>query len=354
MKAPSQAALRDGSAPVRARKSVAGRIVVASVLASFVGVVVAMKYGLLEGVSSVLTKILALLSLNMVPPVGAAPAQSQTEIVDCSVFAPPSAPPGRSVFVQVFLHAAEQFERAETIASKIDQAAYLRGISTLQTEVTRGQRLSVTLDCLELAPDVASREVVWRGHPQAVRFRVTIPNDAPHGRDFFPIVRVSIEGVPVGFVEFAIGCRDGTIREADGTGDAVRRYKYAFLSHASQDRKEVMKFARALSAAKIGFFQDILSLEPGDEWEERLFQEIDRCDVFYLFWSKHAANSAMVRREAEHAHKRSTLTLSKAPSITPIRLDASPLPTDPPHPPWMMKIHFDDAFRKLIEAETSS
>ena len=93
-------------------------------------------------------------------------------------------------------------------------------------------------------------------------------------------------------------------------------------------------------------------MQPGEEWEPRLFDEIDRCDVFYLFWSKHAAASSMVQREAERAYERGYLGARRVPDITPIRLDSSPLPTVPPHAQWMTKIHFDDYFRKLVEAET--
>jgi hypothetical protein len=324
-------------------------IAIASGLGIAAVTAIATKAGLLD---AVVGKLLALLKLNVFPPVGAVDQPKEaSDVVDCSVFAPPSAPAGKTIFVQVFLHAPEQMDKAEEIATKIDQGSRLRSIATLQTEVTRGQRLAITLDCLELDPDVAHREIVWRGHPQAVSFRVAIPRGARHGQEFFPIVRVSIEGVPVGFLEFAIACRDEPIGEADGSGKDARRYRYAFLSHASQDRKEVTKFARALSAARIGFFQDILSLEPGEEWEERLFEEIDRCDVFYLFWSEHAAASEMVQREAEHAHQRASRSRAKVPDITPIRLDGSSLPKHPPHSAWMEKIHFDDYFRKLIEAE---
>jgi hypothetical protein len=337
------------SAPRQSKRSGTPLIAIASALVAAVATAVAMQAGFLDGVFA---KLLALLKLNVFPPVAVVGQPQETsEVVDCSVFAPPSAPAGKSMFVQVFLHAPEQLDRAEGIATKIDQGSRLRSIATLQTEVAGGQRLAITLDCLELAPDVAHKEIVWRGHPQAVSFRITIPQGTRHGQEFFPIVRVSIEGVPVGFLEFSIGCHDEPIGEADGSGKDARRYRYAFLSHASQDRKEVTKFARALSAAKIGFFQDILSLEPGDEWEERLFQEIDRCDVFYLFWSKHGAASEMVQREAEHAHRRASRSRAKIPDITPIRLDASSLPKHPPHSAWMEKIHFDDYFRKLIEAE---
>ena len=63
--------------------------------------------------------------------------------------------------------------------------------------MTRGQRLAITLDCPELVPDEPCREMLWRGYPQAVSFRVTIPEGTAHGRDFYPVVRISIEGAPV-------------------------------------------------------------------------------------------------------------------------------------------------------------
>ena len=332
--------------PASASRKAGGiALVIASGVAAFGATVIAVRTGVVD---NLLTKLLALLNLNVFPPVGA-PKQPQenAEIVDFSAFAPPSAPGGKSVFVQVFLHAPSDLERAETIANKIDEIAQLRSSGTLQTELVRGQRLTVRFDCAELKCDEPIREVVWRGHPQAVSFRVTIPTDTADRHDFFPKVRVSIEGVPVGFLEFMIICRNEKISEADGAGKAARRYKYAFLSYAVQDRNEVTKFARALNAARIDFFQDILSLDPGDQWEQRLFEEIDRCDVFYLFWSHHAAASAMVRKEAEHAYRRASLTISKLPDITPIRLDDA-LPTNPPHASWMTKIHFDDRFRQLI------
>jgi hypothetical protein len=341
--------------PAPAAKALRAGLPLAAILVATVAVAGAWKAGLLDSLASAAGKLLAFLKLNSFPPAGALPgAQEDTEVVDCSVFAPPSAAPGKSIFVQVFLHPPEQLDRAEAIAGRIDPGSRLRSIATLQTEVARGQRLAITLDCPAFSADAPSREVVWRGRPQAVSIRVTVPADARHGQEFFPVVRVSVEGVPVGFLEFVLTCEDAQTGEADATGKEARRYRYAFLSHASQDRTEVIKFARALSAAKIDFFQDIFSLRPGDDWEQRLFEEIDRCDVFYLFWSQHSAQSEMVRREAEHAHRRAVRMGRRVPDITPIRLDSSPLPTHPPHPAWMPKIHFDDHFRRLIEAEDAN
>ncbi len=338
--------------PVPSAQALRAGLPLATLLIAAVAAVGAWKVGLLDGLASAAGKLLAFLKLNAFPPAGAPPGSHEAaEIVDCSVFSPPAAAAGRSVFVQVFLHPPEQLDRAEAIAGKIDPGSRLRSIATLQAEVARGQRLAITLDCPALFSEAPSREVVWRGRPQAVSFRVTIPAEARHGQEFFPVVRVSVDGIPVGFLEFVLACENAAAKATDVTGKEARRYRYAFLSHASQDRAEVIRFARALSAARIDFFQDIFSLRPGDDWERRLFEEIDRCDVFYLFWSQHAAQSEMVRREAEHAYRRASHMGRRVPDITPIRLDSSPLPTHPPHPAWMPRIHFDDFYRRLLEGQ---
>jgi hypothetical protein len=284
------------------------------------------------------------------PPIASDQRPTLTDVIECSAFAPATVSAGKSFFIQVLvhLHTPDERARAMGIATMIDETAKLRSIATLLTEVARGQKLAITFDCPELEPNIPVQEAVWRGQTQAVSFRVTMPQDAKEGGDYFPTIRVSIDGAPVGMLQFAVSCRDG-LAETEGAGKLARRYQYAFLSYASQDRAEVTKFARALNAAKIDFFQDFIKLRSGEEWETRLYEEIDKCDVFYLFWSEHSAKSEMVQKEAERAHQRAANSFGKVPDITPIRLDASPLPTHPPHAEWMGKIHFDDYFRKLIE-----
>jgi hypothetical protein len=128
----------------------------------------------------------------------------------------------------------------------------------------------------------------------------------------------------------------------------ARRYRRAFLSYASPDRAEVLKRAQSLKVVGIDFFQDLLSLEPGDRWENRLYEEIDKCDLFLLFWSTHAAKSQWVIKETERALARRGATIHDGePSIIPIVLEGPPVP----HPPSSLAdIHFNDALRYVIAA----
>jgi len=89
-----------------------------------------------------------------------------------------------------------------------------------------------------------------------------------------------------------------------------------------------------------------LSIEPGERWEQRLYEEIDRCDLFLLFWSKNAARSEWVLREAERAVARQDASEGTEPDITPIVLEGPPVPE--PIPDWLQHLHFNDHLIFLI------
>jgi TIR domain len=146
-------------------------------------------------------------------------------------------------------------------------------------------------------------------------------------------------GIPVGWVGFVLSCRKlAEQEELVPNGRVARRYKYAFISYAREDRREVKKRVQALRTAKIRFFQDILSLDPGDRWARRLYQEIDRCDLFILFWSRAAGNSEWVGREIERALQKRQASTEELPDIAPIALEAL---RDAPPPPVLAAFHFD-------------
>jgi hypothetical protein len=165
--------------------------------------------------------------------------------------------------------------------------------------------------------------------------------------DFHLCVRVLLNSVPIGTLRFTLAgvARDEVDHSPQIRGDAAHRYQHAFLSYASPDRAEVLKRVQALNAVRIDFFQDLLNLKPGDRWEKRVYEEIDRCDLFLLFWSSHAAKSDWVIREAEYALERSKA--SSIPDIAPIILEGPPVPLPPTS---LRDIHFNDSLRYVISA----
>ena len=122
-------------------------------------------------------------------------------------------------------------------------------------------------------------------------------------------------------------------------GDQAKRYTRAFLSYASADRPKVLDRVQMLRLLRVDYFQDLLTLEPGERWEQRLFEEIERSDLFILFWSRQARASKWVRRETRHALGFRAGELG-APEICPVIVEGPPVAR-----PWreLADLHFNDS-----------
>ncbi len=284
--------------------------------------------------------------LHAVTPPGPAPDATRADLVDASVFGPTAVQAGEECLIQVFLHRLGQREVAKALALEADPDATPRGLQTLAAEIERGQQVDIILEGRGLGVEDERQTLVWRGEPCACQFIVTAPGSSG-GRTFHPRVIVLVDSVPVGSITFALITKkdETTAPKTEQLGDRAKRYTYAFLSYASPDRAEVIKRAQGLKAGGTHFFNDLLSLEPGERWEKRLYREIDRCDVFYLFWSSKAKDSEWVMKETNYALARRAGSGDGDPDIIPVIIEGPP----PPAPPESLKdIHFNDSLLYVL------
>jgi class 3 adenylate cyclase len=273
-----------------------------------------------------------------------------SDLVDVSAFAPEGGMAGTEVIVQVFLHRLDDAAIAEEWARAADPDATRRGTATLVAEIARGKRVDIRLEGRDTTIDEPLQSIVWRGEPSAVQFLVTLPK-ATTDHSCSLRVRILLDQVPIGSLRFALKVSAATPvdqRSVEIRGNSAARYHRAFLSYATPDRPEVLKRAQALRAADIQFFQDFLSIEPGERWERHLHEEIDRCDLFLLFWSSSAARSEWVLREAQLAAARQNTSPDEEPDITPIILEGPPVPQ--PIPDCLKHLQFNDYLVYLIDA----
>ena len=270
-------------------------------------------------------------------------ADSVEDAVECSIFGPPAAPPATTVLIQAFLHLANQAERASFLATTMDTSAKLKGTKSLDLPIKRGARVDIALSANGLAVDEPVQSVVWRGESAYCQFLAKVP-EGTSGQSFFPVLRVSVDGKLLGAIKFRLSS-DATASKptSEPLGDHVGRYKYAFVSYASKDRKEVLKRVQMLEIMKTEFFQDILSLDPGDRWERKLYENIDRCDLFLLFWSQAAKESQWVIKEAEYALAHQRENPRSEPDLVPVVLQQNV-----PPPPSLFAFHFNDRIQYLI------
>jgi hypothetical protein len=254
---------------------------------------------------------------------------------------------GQQVLIQVYLHQRKHTAHVAERARHADPGAKLRGVETLDCEIRRGQRFYIELEAKGLIIEDSAQSFVWQGTAHACYFSARLPRSTRE-RGFHIRVRVFIEAVPVGSLCFTLGVSSETRTERQEMtmrGEFARRYRAAFISYASADRPEVLKRVQVIRQLGIDVFQDILSLDPGHRWKLRLFEEINRCDVFMLFWSRKAKASKWVLREVSYALKQQTRSPTKLPDIKPVVLEGPP----PPRPPKSLQhIHFDDPICYVI------
>jgi class 3 adenylate cyclase len=284
------------------------------------------------------------------PTTRSAEQQPSLDLVDVSAFAPAGGSAGSEVLVQVFLHRLDDAAIVQMKAGAADPDTIRRGTATLVAEIARGKRVDILLEGRDIEIDDPLQSLVWRGEPCAAGFLVTLP-ETTADRSCNLRVRILLDDVPIGSLRFALKVSAHTPIDPRGVtirGDTAARYHRAFLSYATPDRPEVLKRAQALQAAHIEFFQDILSIEPGERWEQELYKEIDLCDLFLLFWSANAARSEWVLREAELAVARQSASPDEEPDITPIILEGPPVPQ--PIPDFLKHLQFNDYLVYLIAA----
>ncbi len=89
-----------------------------------------------------------------------------------------------------------------------------------------------------------------------------------------------------------------------------------------------------MACPDLDVFVDLLSLRRGERWQDRLEAEIERRDVFYLFWSRAASTSEWVDREWRMA-----LAMRGVDYVDPIPLVS---PKEVPPPRELAELHFDD------------
>lgn len=274
------------------------------------------------------------------PVTGTTDRADTADVVDCTVFAPERVRPSQTVFVQVFAHLLKQAWDVSLLAKSFDRAARPRAVRSLASPIPRGCQLIFELRMPAATVEDPVQTLVWRGRPESVQFAVRLQGIP--AREYIGTIVVRRDIWPVGHVKFKLDI-DPVAAAASHlvpVGDQARCYTRAFLSYASEDRPKVIDRVQMLRLIQIEYFQDLLGLDPGERWQRRLYDEIERSDLFILFWSGRARASKWVRRETQHALAHRAGKEFGTPEICPVIVEGPPVA-----PPWkeLADLHFNDA-----------
>jgi hypothetical protein len=267
-------------------------------------------------------------------------ARGETAPADATAFAPKRLRRGSPELVRIVIHQPKDLLAVIKAARQIDPRTDPAPSGMKVGDVAMGASVGVSLEVRGAACDGAVQRRVWQGEPLDFNFSAEADGDV---KQVVFLARVFVDDAQIGVLAFTRPVGGANKKPHDADRVRLKRHKRVFLSYSSKDRETVAAIATAYEAAGVEHFFDRTSLKSGEEWSPRLRREIERADLFHLCWSKSAAASQWVEKEAEHALTRRRR--AKKPEITVQMLDGPPWA---PHPPHLDSINFDDFVRAAI------
>ncbi len=122
--------------------------------------------------------------------------------------------------------------------------------------------------------------------------------------------------------------------------EIVLPLKLAFLCHAKEDKDQVEEIGSKLLTDGFLTWYDEKDLLPGDDWQQVIEQEIEKCDFFLAFLSSRSCEkTGYVQRELRYALQQRDRRPFDRRFIIPILLDACDVPRE------LRQIHFLELWR---------
>ena len=207
-------------------------------------------------------------------------------------------------------------------------------------KVTEGDKVKIILSSPNISIDDNLETGIWQGKHLDFSFAVFLPDDYINRQILF-FAKVYINDVPATKLKFIAGVESPVEQKL-----AIEREDVlsAFVSYASQDRKQVAAIIQGMKTARpdLDVFFDVDSLRSGDRWEQSLYQEIEKRDILFLCWSHFARDSHWVNAEWRYA-----LEHKGEESIEPVPIES---PEQCPPPQELKHKHFNDKLLYIINA----
>lgn len=257
-----------------------------------------------------------------------------TDCVQFSVTTPRILVAGQSFVLDVWAYLkrdlAVVIERAREAQSGREARVRIKG----PVPIVRQTVMHLALQVPDFGIDNLEDTIYWTGDIGNATFPVNVPDHAMKG-SYLGKVSFFVSGLLIAKVDFEmeVGTKQ---QEADDVTVCEVRPKTAFASYATEDRDEVLARIQGMLKVlpELDIFLDVASLRSGEKWADRLEQEIQCRDIFYLFWSLAASRSQWVEKEWQTA-----LTTKGLEYISPVPLV---LPNKVPPPHELASLHFGE------------
>lgn len=263
------------------------------------------------------------------------------ELCNSAVFAPAEIDRGDEMFVQVYIYKDEETNQVIKDSKMCDENTTQRAYTPLNFPIKKGDKITVKLRVYD---DIGFNEeyikrTIWQDKFTKCGFFVKTTNISSK---VMGDVIISVNGLELGQMSFfsrIVSHPDKGI----SSNIVSKLYRSVFISYSHKDDNTVKVITDAYkSLGIVDYFYDRHSLLPGEIFEDRIFEFIDKCDLFVLCWSKNAEKSNWVKIERDRAFE---LALKKPPHLRMYPINISPYASPPPEMAEIM--HFGD-YDKLI------
>lgn len=247
-----------------------------------------------------------------------------------SVFAPAEVKRKSHLQIQVYLHLYKEIELVKSLANESDKNAERRDYIPLSLKLRKGDRIDIDFNVYGETCLISERKfVIWQGSFTKCSFDYFVPMNIDVD-ELSCEVNLVVNGALIGEMRFITRIVESPIKLNPEV--LSKTFKKIFISYAHQDIKQVKHLALAYKAQGVDYFFDRDKLNPGDVYEEKIFDYIDNSDLFILCWSKNAEKSEYVAKEKNHAMAHAYPQLSRKEAtikIFPISMEPkAKLPDD--------------------------
>jgi len=258
------------------------------------------------------------------------PVLPQSDDVQFRGAAPQNIRPGEYFNVKIMMYREDDYQRADRETAAV--AAQAKEASSGIHQAKRGEQFRIVLQSPDLDLDSGEETLVWNGIFATADFEVFLPEN--YDRKQLRLRGRVYSGDAV-LTDLKLILQICAAAPQQVVCEKVN-LQTAFVSYASADREKVVARLQGvlLGRPDMDLFFDVESLRRGEAWEPRLYQEISRRDLFYLFWSRNAAASSWVHKELDYAVHQKTLEF-----IEPVPLES---PDICPPPAALICKHFND------------
>lgn len=272
-------------------------------------------------------------------PIPEQQSRHPAELLHFSAFAPPIVKPQSRFVLYIWTFMETQRDTMLVLASPNNTFKQIGTKGPIRAQ--RGTELTICVDLPDFKIDETIDKIIWEGEISSASFAVSVPEDIEPGKHVCK-AKILCGGIQLArlFFEIEVGLEQ---ESSKALKTEEQRIRTVFASYASEDRLEVLRWARGAQTVGVDVFLDVLSLREGQYWEKELWKHIPSKDLFCLFWSEPASRSPWVEKEWKCA-----LVARGLDYIHPVPLVD---PRKVPPPKELSVKHFNDLTRIIIEYE---